>query len=69
VQLDVVRRGTSHVVLLIEEAEPVCVLLPRLGRREAGLVHAAWQAGPPREEVGLEPFPPPEYLNGYGAQT
>ena len=47
----------------------VCALLPRLGRRETGLVHAAWEAGPPREEVGLEPFAPPEYLSGYGTQT
>jgi nitrate reductase delta subunit len=47
----------------------VCALLPRLGRREAGIVHAAWEAGPPREEVGLEPFAPPEYLTGYGTQT
>ena len=32
-------------------------------------MHAAWEAGPPREEVGLEPFAPPEYLSGYGTQT
>jgi nitrate reductase molybdenum cofactor assembly chaperone NarJ/NarW len=28
----------------------------------------AWQAGPPQEEVGLEPFAPPEYLAGYGQE-
>jgi nitrate reductase delta subunit len=44
----------------------VAAQLPKLGRREASLVHAAWEAGPPREEVGLEPFAPPEYLTGYG---
>jgi nitrate reductase delta subunit len=32
-------------------------------------VHAAWETGPPREDVGLEPFAPPEYLTGYGTQT
>jgi nitrate reductase delta subunit len=47
----------------------VCAQLPRLNRRELGLVGKAWQQGPPREEVGLEPFAPPEYLAGYGAGT
>lgn len=41
--------------------------LPGLGKRELAQVVAAWQTGPPREEVGLEPFAPPEYLSGYGA--
>jgi nitrate reductase delta subunit len=41
--------------------------LPKLGRRETGQVLKAWEAGPPQEEVGLEPFAPPEYLAGYGA--
>ena len=36
--------------------------LPRLGRRELDLVRRAWEAGPPAEEVGLEPFAPPDYL-------
>ncbi len=44
----------------------VCARLPKLGRREAVLVKTAWDAGPPSEEVGLEPFAPPEYLTGYG---
>jgi nitrate reductase delta subunit len=42
--------------------------LPGLGRRELAQVRTAWESGPPREEVGLEPFAPPEYLTGYGAQ-
>jgi nitrate reductase delta subunit len=46
----------------------VCATLPRLGRRELGLVRTAFQAGPPREEVGLEPFAPPDYLAGYRAE-
>ena len=38
--------------------------LPRLGRRELDQVRRAWEAGPPAEEVGLEPFAPPDYLAG-----
>ncbi|ORW04757.1 nitrate reductase molybdenum cofactor assembly chaperone [Mycobacterium kyorinense] len=41
--------------------------LPGLGKRELEQVRAAWDAGPPHEDVGLEPFAPPEYLSGYGA--
>ena len=36
----------------------VCAQLPKLGRRELGQVLTAWESGPPREEVGLEPFAP-----------
>ena len=46
----------------------VCATLPRLGRRELGQVLTAWESGPPREEVGLEPFAPPDYLAGYRAE-
>jgi nitrate reductase delta subunit len=42
----------------------VSAQLPGLGRRELDQVRQAWEAGPPREEVGLEPFAPPEYLAG-----
>jgi nitrate reductase delta subunit len=42
----------------------VAVALPKLGKRDLGQVRAAWESGPPREEVGLEPFAPPEYLTG-----
>jgi nitrate reductase delta subunit len=45
----------------------VCAHLPALGHRELGQVLAAWQSGPPTEEVGIEPFAPPEYLHGYVA--
>lgn len=44
----------------------VLASLPGLGRRELKQVLTAWQSGPPTEEVGLEPFAPPEYMNGYG---
>ncbi|MGE5287572.1 MAG: nitrate reductase molybdenum cofactor assembly chaperone [Micromonosporaceae bacterium] len=48
--------------------EAVCARLPKLGRRELAMVRKAWEGGPPREDVGLEPFAPPEYLTGQGAQ-
>ncbi|WP_084316882.1 nitrate reductase molybdenum cofactor assembly chaperone [Actinospica robiniae] len=47
----------------------VCAQVPRLSRRELSLVSEAWQAGPPREEVGIEPFAPPGYLAGYGSRS
>ena len=46
----------AHVV------EAVCAELPRLRKREQELVRDHWADGPPHEEVGLEPFAPPEYL-------
>jgi len=46
-------------------AEAICAQLPRPGRRDLVLVRKALQGGgPPREEVGLEPFAPPGYLTG-----
>jgi nitrate reductase delta subunit len=47
----------------------VCARLPKLGRHEIGQVLKAWESGPPSEDVGLEPFAPPEYLAGYGTGT
>ena len=44
--------------------DAVCTQLHGLGRRELALVHKAWEEGPPREDVGLDPFAPPEYLTG-----
>jgi nitrate reductase delta subunit len=44
----------------------VAANLPKLGKYELNRVRAAWESGPPGEEVGLEPFAPPEYLAGYG---
>jgi nitrate reductase delta subunit len=40
----------------------VCAELPRLRRRDLAVVRAHWEQGPPHEDVGLEPFAPPEYL-------
>ncbi len=50
----------------VEVAAAVTESLPGLGRRELRQVLSAWQTGPPSEQVGLEPFAPPEYLSGYG---
>jgi nitrate reductase delta subunit len=44
--------------------DAVCAQLPGLGRRELAVVRRAWEDGPPHEDVGLEPFAPPEYLTG-----
>ena len=44
--------------------EAVCAQLPGLGRPDLARVRRAWQEGPPREDVGLEPFAPPGYLAG-----
>jgi len=45
-----------------EVIEAVCAQLPALRRPDQALVQRFWQSGPPTEEVGLEPFAPPEYL-------
>jgi nitrate reductase delta subunit len=44
--------------------EAVGALLPALRRPDLATVARAWASGPPAEEVGLEPFAPPEYLGG-----
>jgi nitrate reductase delta subunit len=48
----------------VDVLDGVCAPLPKLGRREAAQVQKVWQDGPPEEDVGLEPFAPPEYLDG-----
>ena len=48
--------------------DAVCAQLPRLGRRDTTLVERAWTEGPPKEEVGIEPFAPPDYLTGTEAR-
>jgi nitrate reductase molybdenum cofactor assembly chaperone NarJ/NarW len=42
--------------------EAVCAQLPALRRPDQALVQRFWDSGPPAEDVGLEPFAPPEYL-------
>jgi nitrate reductase molybdenum cofactor assembly chaperone NarJ/NarW len=63
--LELLRRALAQVPTPYTDVlVAVCAQLPRLGRRDLSLVSQAWEAGPPREEVGLEPFAPPEYLTG-----
>jgi nitrate reductase molybdenum cofactor assembly chaperone NarJ/NarW len=49
--------------------DAVCGQLPKLRKRELKLVSEHWETGPPHEDVGLEPFAPPEYLTGQGVRT
>ncbi|MGH3192674.1 MAG: nitrate reductase molybdenum cofactor assembly chaperone [Streptosporangiaceae bacterium] len=68
--LELLRRGLEQARSPYADiVAAVTARMPKLGRRETSLVHAAWEAGPPREEVGLEPFAPPEYLSGYGSKS
>jgi nitrate reductase molybdenum cofactor assembly chaperone NarJ/NarW len=68
--LELLRRARARAESPYEEFVAAgCAPLPRLSRRELSQVLAAWESGPPREEVGLEPFAPPDYLAGYRAGT
>lgn len=49
--------------------DAICAQLPKLRRRDLTLVHEHWKTGPPHEDVGLEPFAPPEYLTGQEVRT
>jgi nitrate reductase molybdenum cofactor assembly chaperone NarJ/NarW len=50
--------GWAHVDVL----EALCRALPSLGPREAAGVRRLAAEGPPDEQVGLEPFAPPEVM-------
>jgi nitrate reductase molybdenum cofactor assembly chaperone NarJ/NarW len=66
--LELLRRALAGAESPYEDVvAAICAQLPRLSRRELSQVLTAWQSGPPREEVGLEPFAPPDYLAGYRA--
>ena len=66
--LELLRRALAKAESPYEDVvTAVCAQLPALGRRELAQVLTAWESGPPREEVGLEPFAPPDYLTGYRA--
>ena len=45
--------------------DAVCAQLPALRRPDQALVRRFWESGPPAEDVGLEPFAPPDYLGGF----
>jgi nitrate reductase delta subunit len=55
------RQATTPYADLLDA---VCAQLPRLARRDLTLIDRAWTDGPPSEDVGLEPFAPPDYLTG-----
>ena len=57
-RLHLVERGSAYAGLL----EAVRAGLPSLGVMELAEVRRLAAAGPPREEVGLEPFAPPEVM-------
>ncbi len=59
--LRALREAASPYAAVIEA---VCAQLPGLHRRDLALVRRFWESGPPAEEVGLEPFAPPDYLGG-----
>jgi len=68
--LELLRRALARAESPYEDVvAAVCAQLPRLSRRELSQVLTAWESGPPREEVGLGPFAPPDYLAGYRAGT
>lgn len=68
--LELVRRALHDAKTpYADVVEAVCAQLPKLGRRELAVVGEAWEKGPPEEEVGLEPFAPPEYLAGTRIET
>jgi nitrate reductase delta subunit len=57
-------RGSPYAELL----EAVRAGLPAIGLAELAEVRRLAAAGPPREEVGLEPFAPPEVMPGVGVR-
>lgn len=68
--LELLRRALHEVKTPYADiVEAVCAELPSLKRRDLALVREHWDAGPPHEDVGLEPFAPPEYLTGEGTRT
>ena len=67
--LELLRRALAEAESpYADVVEAVCAQLPGLGRRSSARCARPGQTGPPREEVGLEPFAPPEYLAGYRAR-
>lgn len=66
--LELLRRGLIDAESPYAEVIAAVITgLPKLGKYDLGQVSALWESGPPHEEVGLEPFAPPEYLAGYAA--
>jgi nitrate reductase delta subunit len=57
-RLALVDRGSAYA----DVVEAVCLTLPPIGDRDAEAVARLAAEGPPGEEVGLQPFAPPEYM-------
>lgn len=63
--LELVRRVLAESATpYADVVEAVCAELPKPKKRDWLIVRQAWEKGPPAEDVGLEPFAPPEYLTG-----
>jgi nitrate reductase molybdenum cofactor assembly chaperone NarJ/NarW len=63
--LELLRRGLAQSASPYAGViEAVGALLPTLRKLDLAVVARAWANGPPAEEVGLEPFAPPDYLGG-----
>lgn len=56
--------GTPYAAVV----DAICAQLPKARSRDLALVRKHWATGPPHEDVGLEPFAPPEYLTGQAAR-
>jgi nitrate reductase delta subunit len=48
--------------------DAVCAQLPRPGPRDLALIRQFWGQEPPAEDVGRQPFAPPQYLTGEGVR-
>jgi nitrate reductase delta subunit len=53
----------------VEVVRAVCATLPPLAGNDRDAVARLVAEGPPAEEVGLQPFAPPEYMPSTGART
>lgn len=63
--LELIRRALARAETPYAElVDAACARLPKLTRRDVALVERIGTSGPPDEQVGLEPFAPPEYLTG-----
>src|SRR5215469_13702536 len=61
--LELLQRALRHAESPYADViEAVCALMPAMRKPDLAVVAKAWADGPPDEEVGLEPFAPPEYM-------
>lgn len=63
--LELLRKALAEVDSpYLRVIDAVCAQLPGMQRRDQVIVSNHWESGPPHEDVGLEPFAPPEYVGG-----